>query len=646
MNQERHRAGQSRKLIWLLLAVTVPPAATLVWLGIQLLQQDRSLAAQREVERQAAAAQAIVHHLERSLATAESWLQGQPPPSGALRLTFSGGGVTAYPADRVLWVHSPPRLADADDRQFAEAERLEFQAAAGAVALYERAARSPVRPVRAGALVRLARVQRRQREWDAALATYRELTAITDVAVAGAPADFQARRAACAVLEESGRVADLARAAAGLEADLLSGRWLLDHAAWTLTASELQRWTKHAVAETGERRLFSSVIDALAGDHAVVLSRSPLQTRRVIAVGGAAVTVISRVDDRQSVAVAIAPSLVSAWVGQATAEGLRKSARVSVLDPSGGIIHGAVAATATGAVRIPASETTLPWTVVVSADGDSSLADELAGRRRLLMAGLGAMLLLLGGGAYFLWRVLHRELAVARLQTDFVAAVSHEFRTPLTSLRHVAELLEESDDLPAERRLTFYRTLGRNTERLHRLVESLLDFSRMEGGRKPYDFRPLDAADLMSQIVADFARDGSTHGYTVNLHAEAGDHWIRADPQALTHALWNLLDNAVKYSPNHDPIDVSIHSSAGGVGISVRDRGLGVAVPRAPAHLPAVCPRRTGQPAWHQGNRSRARHGLPHRDGPRRRHRARVRRRRRQHVHHRSAARSRGADAR
>ena len=138
-------------------------------------------------------------------------------------------------------------------------------------------------------------MQRRQREWDAALATYRELTAITDVAVAGAPADFQARRAACAVLEESGRVADLARAAAGLEADFLSGRWLLDHAAWTLTASELQRWTKHAVAATGERRLFSSVIDALAGDHACgPVAMASLQTRRVIAVGGAAVTVISR----------------------------------------------------------------------------------------------------------------------------------------------------------------------------------------------------------------------------------------------------------------------------------------------------------------------------------------------------------------
>jgi signal transduction histidine kinase len=195
----------------------------------------------------------------------------------------------------------------------------------------------------------------------------------------------------------------------------------------------------------------------------------------------------------------------------------------------------------------------------------------------LLTAGLGAILLLLAGGAYFLWRVLHRELAVARLQTDFVAAVSHEFRTPLTSLRHVTELLEESDDLPPDRRRTFYQALGRSTERLHRLVESLLDFSRMEGGRKPYDFRPLDAADLVARVVGDFGRDGSARGYAVNFHAEPGDHWIRADSQALTHALWNLLDNAVKYSPDRDAIDVSIHPRGSGVGISVRDSGLGVA---------------------------------------------------------------------
>ena len=79
---------------------------------------------------------------------------------------------------------------------------------------------------------------------------------------------------------------------------------------------------------------------------------------------------------------------------------------------------------------------------------------------------------------------------MARLQTDFVATVSHEFRTPLTSLRHVTELLEEDDGLPPgperARRQVFYAALSRNTERLHRLVESLLDFSRMEVGKKPW----------------------------------------------------------------------------------------------------------------------------------------------------------------
>ena len=193
-----------------------------------------------------------------------------------------------------------------------------------------------------------------------------------------------------------------------------------------------------------------------------------------------------------------------------------------------------MAATVTGAVRIAASETTLPWTVVVSSDGDSSLADELAGRRRLLTAGLGAMLLLLGGGSYFLWRVMQRELAVARLQTEFVAAVSHEFRTPLTSMRQVTELLEESDDCPrAPQRST--RSLGRNTDRLHRLVESLLDFARMEGGRQPYDFEAARAADLMSpRSSRSFRREVERHGYTIDLRAERRRSTASsADPEAL-----------------------------------------------------------------------------------------------------------------
>ena len=119
-----------RRLAVLLLAVAVPPAATLVWLGLQLLQQDRSLLAQRDLERRQAAAQAAVHSLELSLAEAERRLPEGPIPEGMLRLTLSSMGVEAHPADRVLWLLVPPVMLAAETRRFAEVEALEFRGGA------------------------------------------------------------------------------------------------------------------------------------------------------------------------------------------------------------------------------------------------------------------------------------------------------------------------------------------------------------------------------------------------------------------------------------------------------------------------------------------------------------------------------------
>jgi signal transduction histidine kinase len=581
MHQERRWSGQSRKLIALLLAVTVPPAATLIWLGVQLLQQDRSLIAQREMERRSAVAQTIVHSLERSLAAAESWLGAGPVPAGMVRFTFSSRGVAASPADRVLWVTAAAALPAAEDRHFAEAERFEFQGVPDrALVVYEAAARSAVPTVRAGGLLRLARVRRQREQWDDALRAYTQLVAITGVAIAGAPADLQARRAICSVLADARRGHDLEREAASLEADLLSGRWLLDHSAWELTVSDLQRWTGRAVPISADRRLFSRVGELLQQNRGRdSILASPGSNRGVIVADGTGITVLSRADEQQTTVLALSPAVLSAWITDAAGPAADRAARVALVAASGHVLAGAPASEPGGAIKVSAADTTLPWTVVVSADRMSPLGRELAARRRLLLLGLAAILLLLGGGSYVLWRVLQRDLAVARLQTDFVAAVSHEFRTPLTSLRHVTELLEESDDLPPGRRRMFYQALGRSTERLHRLVESLLDFSRMEGGRKPYDLRALDAGALVAQVAADFERDVTGRGCRVTVHAQKVNARIRADAEALTHALWNLLDNAVKYSPDSHAIDVTVEEHASGVAISVCDRGLGI-----PAH--------------------------------------------------------------
>ena len=556
----------------LLVAVAVPPAATLVWLGLQLLQQDRELLTQRDFERRQAAVQVVVRALGQAVAQAERRGSEGTLPEGMVQLLLSAEGIDAAPRDRVLWLPVVRSLPPADHAQFAAAERLEFQGGADqALTIYDAAARSAQPDVRAGALLRVARVHRLHGRWDEALNAYRRLALIHDVAIEGAPADLQARRAACDLLAESGRADELKRDAVRLEADLLGGRWVVDRATWELTVAQIERWTGRAVPISTERGILSIVADAIWDER-----RRSGQRRPIVVAERTPVTVVWQGDADNATALAMLPSVLQPWVATISTESLAGS-ELSVLGLNEDVLFGSAPAPGPTTVRALGSETGLPWTVVLSPGDESPGAAELAGRQRLLSVGLAAILLLFSGGGYFLWRLMQRELAVARLQTDFVSAVSHEFRTPLTSLRHVTELLEENDEVPPERRKAFYEALGRNTERLHRLVESLLDFARMESGRKPYDLQPLDVAALAADVVADFQREVASRGFAIELDVEpAARVRLRADSAAMTNALWNLLDNAVKYSPDSRIVQVSVRACAGGIAIAVRDHGLGI----------------------------------------------------------------------
>jgi signal transduction histidine kinase len=217
----------------------------------------------------------------------------------------------------------------------------------------------------------------------------------------------------------------------------------------------------------------------------------------------------------------------------------------------------------------------LPWTLGVAITDPRALSRDFAARRRVLLFSLVVAILLVLVGTYSVTRAVNRELAVARLQSDFVAAVSHEFRTPLTSMRQVAELLDAGRVSSDERRAQYHAVLRREGDRLHRLVENLLDFGRMEAGAREFRFEPVDAAALVKEVVEEFRNGVATAGYEVVLSAaEAGP--VHADREALTRALWNLLDNAVKYSPQHKTIDVSVARDNGRVVMSVSDHGLGI----------------------------------------------------------------------
>lgn len=221
------------------------------------------------------------------------------------------------------------------------------------------------------------------------------------------------------------------------------------------------------------------------------------------------------------------------------------------------------------------SETGLPWPLTVRSVDPLARSAALASRRRLLLTGLVVAVLLALIGTYAVARGVSRELAVARLKSDFVSAVSHEFRTPLTSLRQVTELLSNGRVGTEARRDQYHEVLRRETVRLQRLVENLLDFGRLEAGAHEFRFERVRTNELVEPLVNEFRQEVGPQGFDVSLRLSATGS-INADREALARALRNLLDNAVKYSPGSRVIDVEVGRENGRVAMHVRDHGMGI----------------------------------------------------------------------
>jgi len=264
MRSKTLRGPSSRRLTMLFLVVLLPPAVALVWLGLELLDRDRALLAQREFERREAAADAVTRHLTQALYEAERWLTDDGMPEGVTRITFSPSGMHLYPKARGLWASRVPPMREPATREFVEAERSEYMGLGDrGLSRYKALAASADPAVRAGAVLRLARVHRQAGRIAEALDAYLALAAFDTYAVAGMPADLVARREICHLLEAAGRQRELQAQALALERDLTEGRWTLDRPGWELTTADLRRWTGRAPG-SGEAQALAAAVDWLA----------------------------------------------------------------------------------------------------------------------------------------------------------------------------------------------------------------------------------------------------------------------------------------------------------------------------------------------------------------------------------------------
>jgi two-component system phosphate regulon sensor histidine kinase PhoR len=178
-------------------------------------------------------------------------------------------------------------------------------------------------------------------------------------------------------------------------------------------------------------------------------------------------------------------------------------------------------------------------------------------------------------GSVLVWVFVRREANLSKLQSDFVSKVSHELRTPLTSIRMFTETLRlRRGDLELENRCV--DALGKESLRLQTLIDRLLEWGRMESGRRSFIKRETDAGKVVEAAIQSFEPVREQRGVELEVNIAPDLPPIVADHDALVDAVVNLLSNAYKYGGEPRRIGVSATASDGRVRISVKDNGGGI----------------------------------------------------------------------
>jgi signal transduction histidine kinase len=190
---------------------------------------------------------------------------------------------------------------------------------------------------------------------------------------------------------------------------------------------------------------------------------------------------------------------------------------------------------------------------------------------------LGVLSLLMIGGLVLTFRSVNKEVALVRLKSDFVSNVSHELRTPLSLIQLYAETLELGRINTQEKKDEYYRIIRKESERLGRLINNILDFSRIEAGRKEYDLRETDIAELVRSTLDAYRYQIEKQGFQFQLSIDSNIPAVRLDREAIARALVNLVNNALKYSADEKFLLVKLYQTDGVVKLEVVDRGIGIA---------------------------------------------------------------------
>lgn len=216
-----------------------------------------------------------------------------------------------------------------------------------------------------------------------------------------------------------------------------------------------------------------------------------------------------------------------------------------------------------------------PWRIeIFPSGGEVSGAWDL--KRSFYFWTIITLVVVLISGAVLISRTIAQEMAVLRLKSDFVSSVSHEFKSPLTSIKSLAERLRDGKVKDPDRMKQYFSVITQDADRLTRLVTNILDFSKIEEGKREYEFEETDLVRLATQAIEDFQKEEVAKGVKVQTWIDEDIPRLVVDKDALAQALNNLLENAVKFSPDRKEIDVFLKKYDQNVILKVKDNGIGI----------------------------------------------------------------------
>ena len=182
----------------------------------------------------------------------------------------------------------------------------------------------------------------------------------------------------------------------------------------------------------------------------------------------------------------------------------------------------------------------------------------------------------LAAGVIIIYRNLKKEMAFSRMKSDFVSNVSHELRTPLSLIRMFAETLSMGRIKTEKKKHEYYDIITGETERLSHLVNNILDFSKMESGRKKFQFVGFDINQIIEKTLNTYKFHLENNGFKYSFDKSNETLIIKGDEQSIGESFINILDNAIKYSKDVKEITIRTGASRKTVWFEVEDRGIGI----------------------------------------------------------------------